>query len=204
MNGWGQQPAPPPRRRRRLLLSLAVLVGLWVGMWGDQSGVVAATLVHNLRTAKPSTVGGQADMVPPARPPARPHRLTTTTSHGCQPARDLRDPHTDPRIRELLKHVLQRWSVRVSCVKTGHSRYVKGTRRTSNHYHWRALDIDMVSGHPVSSRNPAAKALADWLNALQGELQPSEIGSPFSLPGGAHSFTDEDHQGHLHVGYSAR
>jgi hypothetical protein len=39
-----------------------------------------------------------------------------------------------------------------------------------------------------------------WLDGLQGPLRPSEIGSPFQI-GRRPYFSDEGHQGHVHVGY---
>jgi hypothetical protein len=39
-----------------------------------------------------------------------------------------------------------------------------------------------------------------WLDGLEGPLRPSEIGSPFDL-GHRPYFSDEGHQGHVHVGY---
>jgi hypothetical protein len=85
-------------------------------------------------------------------------------------------------------------------VHTGHSRYVKGTTRVSNHTLWRAVDIDRVDGQPVSAASPAASALVGWLDGLQGPLRPTEIGSPFPL-GHRPYFSDDGHQGHIHIGY---
>ena len=131
-------------------------------------------------------------------------RITTTTGHGCDPARDLRTgTPLDRRVRELLAAASTRWPVRVSCVHAGHSRYVKGTRRVSNHTVWRAVDLDMVSGRPVSRDNRDAKALARWLGGLAGPLRPSEVGSPWAS-GGRPWFSDEGHQDHVHIGYGAR
>jgi transposase InsO family protein len=117
-------------------------------------------------------------------PPAAPHskraaalsgwalvanpRITTTRTHGCDPAPDLRSPRLDRRVVELLDAISQRWRVRVSCVRTGHSHYVKDTRRVSNHTVWRAVDLDQVDGRPVSPSNASATALARWLGGLPG------------------------------------
>ena len=90
--------------------------------------------------------------------------------------------------------------IRLSCLHTGHSRYVKGTTRISNHTLWRAVDIDRVDGQAVSAASPAARALVGWLDGLQGPLRPTEIGSPFPL-GHRPYFSDDGHQHHIHVGY---
>ena len=88
----------------------------------------------------------------------------------------------------------------MSCLRTGHSWFVKGTRRVSNHSVWRAVDVDQVDGRPVSPSNPAARRLALWIGRGRAGVQPSEVGSPWRL-GGRPWFTDAGHQGHLHVGF---
>ena len=127
-------------------------------------------------------------------------RITTTASRGCTPAPDLASGRLDLRVQSLLAVIAERHSIRLSCVRSGHSRFVKGTTRVSNHTVWRAVDIDMVDGRPVSPGNRRARVLAAWLDGLQGPLRPSEIGSPFRI-GHRPYFSDEGHQGHLHIGY---
>jgi hypothetical protein len=128
-------------------------------------------------------------------------RITTTISHGCDPAPDLASGRLDLRVQSLLAVLAERHSIRLSCLRTGHSRFVKGTTRVSNHFVWRAVDIDMVDGRPVSRHSRAARALALWLDGLQGPLRPSEVGSPFAF-GRRPYFSDEGHQEHIHIGYS--
>ena len=128
-------------------------------------------------------------------------RITTTTSHGCDPARDLASGDLDLRVQSLLAVLAEGHAIRLSCLRTGHSTFVKGTTRVSNHTVWRAVDIDMVDGQPVSRASPAARTLVVWLDGLQGPLRPAEIGSPWAI-GRRPYFTDEGHQNHVHVGYS--
>jgi hypothetical protein len=148
---------------------------------------------------------GAAPTLAPSRDPfvralvANPH-LTTTTSRGCHPAPDLASGRLDLRVQSLLSVISDHHRIRISCLHTGHSRYVAGTRRISNHSVWRAVDIDRVDGQPVSPASPAARALVGWLDGLQGPLRPTEIGSPFPL-GHRPYFSDDGHQGHIHVGY---
>jgi hypothetical protein len=127
-------------------------------------------------------------------------RIATTASHGCHPAADLASGNLDLRVQSLLAVIAERHEIRLSCLRTGHSRFVKGTTRVSNHTVWRAVDIDMVDGRRVSKASRAARTLVVWLDGLQGPLRPSEIGSPFRI-GHRPYFTDEGHQGHVHVGY---
>ena len=129
-------------------------------------------------------------------------RITTTTSHGCDPRADLASGRLDLRVQSLLAVLAERHTIRLSCLRTGHSRFVKGTTRVSNHTVWRAVDIDMVDGRPVSRHSRAARTLALWLDGLQGPLRPSEVGSPFAF-GRRPYFSDEGHQEHVHIGYGA-
>jgi hypothetical protein len=129
------------------------------------------------------------------------HRgVTATDEHGCKPARDLRSGELDRRAATVLRKAGDRWRVRVSCVRTGHSRYVRGTSRVSNHTAWRAFDLDRVNGRPVGPGNRDARALARWLGRLPAPLRPSEIGQPWRSDGPY--FTDDGHQHHIHVGWS--
>jgi hypothetical protein len=128
-------------------------------------------------------------------------RLAMTRARGCDPAADLAAGRLDVRVVSLLAALTDRHAIRVSCLRTGHSRFVRGTRRISNHTVWRAVDIDRVDGVPVSPGSPAARALATWLDRLDGPLRPAEIGSPFAF-GRRPWFTDEGHQAHLHIGYT--
>jgi hypothetical protein len=127
-------------------------------------------------------------------------RITTTSSHGCHPKADLASGKLDLRVQSLLAVIADRHTIRLSCLHAGHSRFVKGTTRVSNHTVWRAVDIDVVDGRPVSRTSKAAHDLVVWLDGLQGPLRPSEIGSPFEI-GRRPYFSDEGHQGHVHVGY---
>jgi hypothetical protein len=146
-----------------------------------------------------------APLLAPSKDPfvralVRSKRITTTTSHGCDPRADLASGRLDLRVQSLLAVIAERHSIRLSCLRTGHSRFVKGTTRVSNHTVWRAVDIDVVDGRPVSKASRPAHQLVLWLDGLQGPLRPSEIGSPWAI-GRRPYFSDEGHQGHVHVGY---
>jgi hypothetical protein len=139
---------------------------------------------------------------PGDRPTTRvPKGLTFTNAAGCRPAGDYPSPRLDRRVRRLLVAAAAQYRVRVSCLRTGHSWFVKGTRRVSNHSVWRGVDVDHVDGHPVSPANPAARRLAPWIGRGPAGVQPSEVGSPWNF-GGRPWFTDRGHQGHLHVGFA--
>ena len=138
----------------------------------------------------------------PAPPPATrpPSGLSFTNDARCRPAGDYRSPRLDWRVRTVLAAAADRQPIRVSCLRSGHSWYVKGTRRVSNHSVWRGVDIDQVDGRPVSPSNAAARELARWIGRGSAGVQPSEVGSPWAF-GGRPWFTDPGHQGHLHIGF---
>jgi hypothetical protein len=154
------------------------------------------------------TVAGRYTAGPAAAPAEDPFvrallrnpRLTTTRQRGCDPRPDLAAGRLDLRVPSLLAVLVNHYRIRVSCVHTGHSPYVRGTRRISNHTVWRAVDVDQVDGRPVGPGNAAARALVAWLDRLEGPLRPTEIGSPFDL-GRRPYFSDEHHRRHIHVGF---
>jgi len=167
--------------------------------------VLAALAAPHARAVRSQVAGGlPAITVPnrPAPPPAtrQPSGLSFTNAAGCRPASDYRSPRLDRRVRTLLIAAADRHRIRVSCLRTGHSWFVRGTRRVSNHSLWRAVDVDRVDGHPVSPSNTAARRLALWIGRGRAGVQPSEVGSPWRF-GGRPWFTDAGHQGHLHVGF---
>lgn len=124
-------------------------------------------------------------------------RITLTSNARA----DLEAGIVDSRIVALLDAISRRYEIGISVFKTGHSQYVRGTHRVSNHFVGRAADISFVGGQPVSSLNKSAESLVIELSRLQGRLRPDEIGHPFGairFPGG---FTDADHLGHIHLGF---
>jgi hypothetical protein len=135
----------------------------------------------------------------PAPPPAG---LGFTDGAGCQPSADWPSPRLDRRVRQLLAAMAMRHRIRVSCLRTGHTWNVRGTTRVSNHTVWRAVDIDMVDGRPVSPSNPAARQLALWVGRGGAGVAPSEVGSPWRFGGQRPWFTDTAHQEHIHVGFA--
>jgi hypothetical protein len=148
---------------------------------------------------KPAQSRGGGQSRSPARPARKvPPGLSFTDGAGCQPAGDWRSSSLDGRIRTMLTRASRRYQIRVSCLRTGHSTYVKGTRRVSNHTVWQGADIDRVNGQPVRSWNQAAKTLAREFGGGQMGAQPSEVGSPWFSDG--LYFTDDGHKDHLHIG----
>jgi hypothetical protein len=172
------------------------LLALVVFLAGPRLGPALATTFPPSPPAatRPSSPHGGGRV---ARAPAG---LSFTDAHGCHPAQDWRSARLDPRVRTLLVRVARKYPIRVSCLRTGHSTYVRGTDRISNHTVWRAVDIDVAGNRPVTWRNAVARGLAEQIGNGEYGVQPSEVGSPWRF-GRRPWFSDEGHQGHLHVGF---
>jgi membrane-bound lytic murein transglycosylase B len=124
----------------------------------------------------------------------------------AQARADLLAGKADPRVvRSLAAAVASGHKLAVSVIETGHSMYVAGTTRVSNHYYGRAVDIYAIDGVPVSATNDAALEVALAVLTAAPELRPDEFGSPWPelspFPG---AFSDADHVDHLHLGWGPR
>lgn len=108
----------------------------------------------------------------------------------------------DPRVLKILLILAEEHELsRVGPFITGHSYYVRGTTRPSNHAFGRAVDILWVDGAPVSNSHPGAFQVVEMLLSLPEPLRPDEIGSPWRFPVRG-SFSDASHQRHIHAGFS--
>jgi hypothetical protein len=144
--------------------------------------------------AAPALTAGSADVAA---------LLANPKLHLTENARyDLESGVVDARVVGILGLILQSYTVDVSVFKTGHSTFVHGTDKVSNHIGGRAVDIFALNGEHVGPNSGTARAVVAWLATGQGPLRPDEIGSPFSefssLPG---VFSDADHQNHIHIGW---
>ncbi len=116
---------------------------------------------------------------------------------------DLLDGVIDQRVVDFLAWAVERHTVSVSVLRTGHAKYVAGGGRISNHWYGRGLDIYAVDGETVSPGSSAARAFALEAIGLGPPTRPAEIGLPWAdLIGQPGVFTDGAHQGHLHFGWS--
>jgi hypothetical protein len=115
---------------------------------------------------------------------------------------DLLSGTVDQRVVDYLASLVANHRIAVSVIKTGHSQYVAGTDRVSNHYYGRAVDIYAVDGVDVSASADGAHALAEQILGSAPPLRPDELGSPWpdldKYPG---AFSDADHTDHIHAGW---
>lgn len=125
--------------------------------------------------------------------------LTANAKH------DVEAGAVDARVLQLLLMLAEGFELGpVGPLISGHSHFVKGTSRVSNHVYGRAVDILGVNGAPVSPTNSAARdamqAILDWPHSMQ----PDELGGPWIVRAGARStFTNADHQDHIHAGWDS-
>lgn len=125
-------------------------------------------------------------------------RISLTSSAS----RDVESGVVDPRVLNVLLILAERYDLgRVGPFRSGHSYFVKGTTRVSNHVSGRAVDISVVDGKPVSAFNSAAYEAVNVVLSLQFPLRPDEVGSPFKLDSKG-SFTNRGHRDHIHIGWS--
>jgi len=116
---------------------------------------------------------------------------------------DLIDGIIDQRVIDFLAWAGQNHRIAVSVLKTGHSQFVAGTDRVSNHWLGRGADIYAVDGEDVTPSCRPCRAFAEEVVPL-GTGRPDEMGLPWGDmvgAGGWNIFTDRGHQDHLHVGW---
>ena len=125
---------------------------------------------------------------------------------------DIASGRVDPRVLALLLYLAEaNGQITVSCLLSGHSRYVAQSAadrkrgaapRVSAHTYGRAVDISSISGIPViGNQQPGGivdRAVREILS-LPADLQPRQVISLLDLSGP--SFRLPDHNDHLHVGY---
>jgi hypothetical protein len=112
---------------------------------------------------------------------------------------DLRAGRIDPRIVSVLTELSRRHRLTISAMSSDHSR-TAASGSVSNHYYGRAVDIAAIDGVPVGPGSAVARRVAEGLMRLSPRIRPTEIGSPWALPGAAY-FSDAAHQNHLHIAY---
>jgi hypothetical protein len=112
---------------------------------------------------------------------------------------DLKAGRIDPRVVTVLNTLSERHDMTVSAMMSDHDQFT-ASGSVSNHYYGRALDISVVDGEAVNPANSAAHDVALSLGKLPEGTRPTEVGSPWDLPGTS-DFTDASHQNHIHIGW---
>ena len=107
----------------------------------------------------------------------------------------------DEQLLWVMLDIAERTPYKVVVLQTGHSYNVFGTNRVSNHSVGRAVDIYMLETEVIiDAHDPSSAfyALSEW---IVSRYDIREFGSPWKFPDAvAHTFTNEVHHDHLHIG----
>jgi cell wall-associated NlpC family hydrolase len=160
--------------------------------------VVSAASARSGNGIDPSQFGETGGGGPPA-PGTAELLANSRISLDSDGIADLKAGRIDPRIVAVLQAVSRDHTITESAMMSDHDKFTS-SGYVSNHYSGRAVDIAVVDGQPVGPGNAAARKLAEALSRLPASIRPTEIGSPWALPGAAY-FTDGAHQNHIHIAF---
>ncbi len=114
---------------------------------------------------------------------------------------DIYAGYVDPSLLRVMLDLADRTPYSVVVLRTGHSYNVFETNRVSRHSVGKAVDIYMLGPDLMvdsHDRSSDSYALSEWL-VMRDDLK--EFGSPWRFPDAVvHTFTNEVHHGHVHVG----
>ncbi|WP_420437235.1 hypothetical protein [Candidatus Poriferisocius sp.] len=193
-------------------ISIMVVVHQELGGEGTADAERAETRTMDVRLVRGASGAWEFEELASAggQPVARPADLSPLAASVVDDSRidlpdtavwDIYSGYTDQALLEAMLDIAERTPYSVIVLKTGHPHNVFGTDRLSNHTVGRAVDIHevdselVIDSHDVTS---SIYALAEWLVSRD---DVREFGSPWLFDDAvAHSFTNEVHHDHLHVG----
>jgi hypothetical protein len=115
---------------------------------------------------------------------------------------DVASGLVDHRVLQVLLFLAEHHDLNsVGPLISGHSYFVRGTTRPSNHVFGRAVDISVIDGVPVSIANPAALDAMELVLSLPPPFLPDELGGPWLLYHLAVRIFTRDHGDHIHIGW---
>jgi hypothetical protein len=88
----------------------------------------------------------------------------------------------------------------VSLVRSGHPRYVFGTRRLSDHPRGRAFDTWRIDDQMVVDARTPQRLVAGYMEAAAA-AGSYNVGGPYVLGPAPQFFSDETHHDHVHAGF---
>ncbi|MFL5908111.1 MAG: lytic murein transglycosylase [Solirubrobacterales bacterium] len=117
---------------------------------------------------------------------------------------DIQSGAIDPRILNLIGAISQEHTIRISALRSDHSKFTS-SGNVSNHYYGRAMDIAEIDGVPCTDVSPDGPCgtLARQLGALPPGQEPTELIYCFDPdgPDNPNGFAQADHCDHIHVGF---
>jgi soluble lytic murein transglycosylase-like protein len=119
---------------------------------------------------------------------------------------DIQSGAIDPRIINLLGAISQQHTIRISALRSDHSKFTT-SGNVSNHYYGRAMDIAAIDGVPCTNVSPDGPCgtLARQIGALPPGQEPTELIYCWDPDGPANpnGFAQADHCDHIHVGFDS-
>ena len=117
---------------------------------------------------------------------------------------DLQSGAIDPRILGILGAISQQHTIRISALRSDHSKFTS-SGNVSNHYYGRAMDIAAIDGVPCTDVSPDGPCgtIARQIGALPPGQEPTELIYCWDPDGPANpnGFAQADHCDHVHVGF---
>ena len=188
--------------------SVLVVVDQWVRTEGGQIRAGGTTLDVRLVAAEPHW---NVTTVRPARPGqdvhdlSRPARRLLASERVVLPhaaEADVRSGQISDSVLSALMSLSRLHRLDVSILRSGHPLRVFGTDRTSNHTEGLAVDIWALDGRAIIDSGDSP-SVADFMRAAS-EAGAYQVGGPRDLDGAdALYFSDDTHQDHLHLGFTA-
>ena len=103
-------------------------------------------------------------------------RLTTTDKAGCKVGYDWARGRLRASPKAFLNEALDAgFSLRLSCIDTGHDEKVHGSNARSLHKLGLAFDIDQINGEKVRPNGRQTIAFLAWLNSRSNSELPFEV-----------------------------
>jgi hypothetical protein len=119
---------------------------------------------------------------------------------------DIQSGVIDPRILGILGAISQQHTIRISALRSDHSKFAS-SGNVSNHYYGRAMDIAAIDGVACTDVSPEGPCgtIARQLGALPAGQEPTELIYCWDPDGPANpnGFAQADHCDHVHVGFDA-
>jgi Transglycosylase SLT domain len=117
---------------------------------------------------------------------------------------DIQQGAIDPRILVLLAAISQDHTVRISSLRSDHSKHTS-SGNVSNHYFGRAMDIAAIDGVPctVTDIDGPCGTMTRALASLPEGQRPTELIYCFDADGPGPAWAAADHCDHIHAGFDS-
>ena len=196
-------------------ISNIVVIRQDIGVQGESEPQRRETRVMEIRLARDEAGDWRLETIASSggMPVERPADLSATAAAVVDHERiDLPDTAAwdiylgsiDRNVMEVMLDIADRTAYSVVVLKTGHSYNVFGTDRVSNHSVGRAVDIYKLESELVVDSHATFSKFYELSAWIVSRYDIREFGSPWRFPDAvAHTFTNEVHHDHLHIGLFA-